>query len=624
MDTRLLHHYNTELDFMREMGSEFARHFPKVAGRLGMEGLECADPYVERLLEGFAFLAARVHLKIEEEYPKFCQHLLEIVYPDYLAPLPSMTVVQLQPDCGDKDLAKGLVIEKGTSLESGLGPNMQTPCEYRTADNVTLFPLTVVDADYMGTRAALANLGIKPGRQVSAGLRISIEAAKGIDISELKIRDLPLFLGGSGTVPMALYEHILAGVCGLSVLTGEKSDRQVFQLSRENVCAYGFEPEQAMLNYQSRSFEGYRLLREYFAFPERFRFVNFTGLDTVLSKASGQRFDLLIHLDNRNGDLENVLGKNNFIPFCVPAINLFPKRADRITLNNLDHEFHVLADRSRPLDYEVHQVLSVSGYGKQADEKKKFLPFYGLTDDHIPAEDSAFYAVHRRSRLLSSRQHSSGARSGYLGQEVFISLVDAEEAPYSTNLAQLGVQTMCSNRDLPMQIPLGQKNGDFTLRVNAPVDNIRCVAGPTRPRTQITTGDYVWRIINHLSLNFLSLIDEDQDEGAAALRELLQLYTKGDTVGERQINGLLTVSAKPVTRRLPIPGPISFGRGLEIKLVLDETAFEAGGMYLFGLVLSEFFRKYVSINNITETVVFTDSKREVGRWPVKAGLRPQL
>jgi type VI secretion system protein ImpG len=133
MDTRLLHHYNNELSFMREMGSEFARQFPKVAGRLGMEGLECADPYVERLLEGFAFLTARVQLKIEEEHPKFCQHLLEIVYPDYLAPLPSMTVVQLQPNCSDAELAKGLKIERGTSLESGLGPNMQTPCEYRTA-----------------------------------------------------------------------------------------------------------------------------------------------------------------------------------------------------------------------------------------------------------------------------------------------------------------------------------------------------------------------------------------------------------------------------------------------------------------------------------------------------------
>jgi type VI secretion system protein ImpG len=624
MDTRLLHHYNIELDFMREMGGEFARHFPKVAGRLGMEGLECADPYVERMLEGFAFLTARVHLKIEEEYPKFCQHLLEIVYPDYLAPLPSMTVVQFQPDCGDTDLAEGLKIERGTSLESGLGPNMQTPCEYRTAHDVDLFPITVVDADYLGTRAGMAKLGIKPGRQVSAGLRISIEVAKGVDASELQIKELPIFLAGSGTVPTALYEHILADVCGLSIINGDKAERQVYTLKKDNVCSFGFEPEQALLNFQSRSFEGYRLLREYFSFPERFRFVNLTGLDQVLPKCSGQKFDLVIHLNSRNNDLENVIGKSNFLPFCVPAINLFPKRADRITLNNVDHEFHVLADRGRPLDYEIHQVLSVSGYGKQAEESKKFLPFYGLKDDHVPAEDSAFFAIHRKSRLLSSKQHSSGARSGYLGQEVFVSLVDSEEAPYSSELAQLGVKTMCSNRDLPMQIPLGQKNGDFTLRVNAPVEKIRCVAGPTRPRMQATTGDFAWRIINHLSLNFLSLIDENPDEGAAALRELLQLYSNGDTVTERHINGLMAVTATAVTRRLPIPGPISFGRGLEIKLVLDETAFEAGGMYLFGSVLTEFFRKYVSINHLTETVVVTESKTEVARWPIKAGLRPQL
>jgi len=624
MDTRLLHYYNTELDFMRAMGSEFARHFPKVAGRLGMEGLECADPYVERMLEGFAFLTARVHLKIEEEYPKFCQHLLEIVYPDYLAPLPSMTVVQLQPDCGDTDLANGLNIQRGTSLESGLGPNMQTPCEYRTAHDVKLFPVTVADADYLGTRAALANLGIKPARQVSAGLRIGLEAAPGVDLSELKMKELPMFLGGSGTVPTALYEHVLAGVCGFTVITGDKKDRQVFPLSKDNVSSFGFDADQALLDCQSRSFEGYRLLREYFVFPERFRFINFTGLDKVLPKSNGQRFDLVIHLSSRNNNLENVISKNNFLPFCVPAINLFPKRADRITLNNIDHEFHVLADRSRPLDYEVHQVLSVSGYGKHAEERKRFQPFYGLKDEHVPAEDSAFYAIHRKPRMLSSKQHSSGARSGYLGQEIFISLVDSQEAPYSTKLAQLGVKTMCSNRDLPMQMPLGQKDGDFTLKVNAPVDKIRCVAGPTRPRAQVTTGDYAWRLINHLSLNFLSLIDENPDEGAAALREILQLYSKGETVAERQVNGLITVTAEAVTRRLPIPGPISFGRGLEIKVVLDETGFEAGGMYLFGSVLTEFFRKYVSINHVTETVVYTDNKTEVARWPVKAGLRPQL
>ncbi len=624
MDTRLLHHYNVELDFMREMGSEFAQHFPKVAGRLGMEGLECADPYVERMLEGFAFLTARVKLKIEEEFPKFCQHLLEIVYPDYLAPLPSMTVVQLLPDCGDTDLAKGFRIERNSSLQSGLGPNMQTPCEYRTAHDVDLFPITVVGADYLGTRASLANLGIKPDRQVSAGLRISIETATGVAVSDLTMTELPMFLGGSGTLPTALYEHILSGVCGLSIVAGEKSERRVFSLTKDNVSAYGFGSNQALLNYQSKSFEGYRLLKEYFAFPERFRFINFSGLGKILRQIEGQNFDLILHLQSRKVDFENVIGAGNFLPFCTPAINLFPKRADRITLNTSDHEFHVLADRSRPLDYEVHQVVAVNGFGKQAHERQKFLPFYGLKDDHGPREHAAFFTVQRKPRLLSSKQHARGARSGYLGQEVFISLVDSNEAPYRSELVQLGIRVQCSNRDLPMQMPLGQKSGDFTLSVNAPIEKIRCVAGPTRPSSKTTTGDYAWRIINHLSLNYLSLIDENPEEGAAALRELLQLYSDGHTVGERQINGLLKVSAKPVTRRVPIPGPISFGRGLEITLTLDETGFEAGGMYLFGAVLTEFFRKYVSVNHMTETIVLTDSKNEVGRWPVQAGLRPQL
>jgi len=608
---------------MREMGNEFAQHFPKIGGRLGMENLECADPYVERLLEGFAFLTARVQLKIEEEFPRFCQHLLEMVYPDYLAPLPSMTIVQLQPDCGS-DLAEGFLIERGTSLRSGLGPIMQTSCVYRTSHDVELYPVAVTDADYLGTRAALANLGIKPERQVSAGIRIKIEATKGISIADLKMKELPLFLGGSGTVPLALYEQILAGVCGFSIIAGSKTERQVFPLSSRDIQTFGFASNQAMLNFRSRSFDGYRLLREYFAFPERFRFINFTGLQKALGHINGESFDLVVHLKSRDNDLENVIDKSHFLPFCTPAINLFPKRTDRISLNKKDHEFHLVADRSRPMDYEIHQVLGVTGYGRHANESQQFLPFYGLKDDHIPAEDAAFFTVQRKPRVLSSKQNTRGSRSSYLGQEVFASLVDANEAPYKTSLSQIGVKTLCSNRDLPMQMPLGQKSGDFTLDVNAPVDLIRCVAGPTRPISQATTGDFAWRLISHLSLNYLSLIDESPDEGAAALRELLQLYSNGNTVGERQINGLLKVSAKAVTRRLPIPGPISFGRGLEITLTLDETGFEAGGMYLFGSVLNEFFGKYVSINHMTETVVLRDDKTEVCRWPVKAGLRPQL
>lgn len=618
---------------MHEMGSEFAHSFPKIAARLGMENEQCADPYVERLLEGFAFLAARVQLKIEEEFPKFCQQLLTMVYPDFLAPQPSMALVHMAPDPNDSSTAEGFVLERGTRLRSGLSADMQTSCEYTIAQNVTLYPLEVVSAEYLGNRAALARLGIQPGRKAVAGVRIEIKTLGGTALNELELDELPLFLAGSGHIPLWLYEQILNNICGLSVVTGEKNNAQVTDLPLANVKRMGFDADEAMLKYRSRSFDGYRLLREYFAFAERFRFINVCGLSKAVKSSEGERFEIVIHLSERKSDLENVVDQRNFLPFCTTAVNIFPKRADRIHINDKDYEYHVIPDRSKPLDFEIYQVLGVRGYGSKADDRQEFVPFYGMSNENRNEDQAAYYTVQRKPRITSSRQRAQGARSGYLGQEVFVSLVDADEAPYRSSLSQLGLDTLCTNRDLPMQMPLGQKDGDFSLEINAPVDKIHCVAGPTRPGPLssgsspgevTTTGEYAWNLISHLSLNYLSLIDQGQEEGAAALRELLDLYSNYSPVAKRQINGIMNVSTRSVTRRLPIPGPISFGRGLEITVVLEEAAFEAGGMFLFGSVLEEFFSKYVSINNLTETVVRSDRDIEIARWPVRMGTRPSV
>lgn len=618
---------------MHEMGSEFAHSYPKIAARLGMENEQCADPYVERLLEGFAFMAARVHLKIEEEFPKFCQQLLSMVYPDYLAPRPSMAVVQMSPDAHDISTAEGFVLERGTLLRSGLGAEMQTSCEYTTAQDVTLFPIKVVHAEYLGNRASMARLGIQPGRNVAAGVRIEFNTLGGASLQDLNLDELPLFLAGSGHIPLWLYEQILNNKCGLSIITGKKKEAKVTDLAVGNVSRMGFDASEAMLSYRSRSFDGYRLLREYFSFPERFRFINFCGLKSALQNAEGESFEIVIHLSERTSDLENIVDHHNFLPFCTPAVNIFRKRVDRIHINDRDFEYHIVPDRSKPLDYEIYQVLSVTGFGAQAQNRQEFTPFYGMENDQRSENQGAYYTIQRKPRLTSSRQRAQGARSGYLGQELFVSLVDAEEAPYSSDLAQLGLSTLCTNRDLPMQMPLGQKEGDFSLEISAPVDLIHCVAGPTRPGPSnsgsspgeaTTSGEYAWNLISHLSLNYLSLIDQDAEEGAAALRELLGLYSDFSTISQRQINGILNVNARPVTRRLPIPGPISFGRGLEITVVLEEAAFESGGMFLFGSVLEEFFSKYVSINNLTETVIRSDRDIEIARWPVRMGTRPRL
>ena len=237
----------------------------------------------------------------------------------------------------------------------------------------------------------------------------------------------------------------------------------------------------------------------------------------------------------------------------------------------------------------------------------------------------AFYTVHRLPRLLSSHQRRVGPRSSYIGSELYLALVDADEAPYSGHLQQLAVSTLCTNRDLPLHMPVGRGETDFTLNSGAPIKAVRCVTGPTHPRPSRAHGDTAWRLISHLSLNYLSLMDHDDQQGAMALRELLALY--GDLAEasvRKQIDGMISVRSQPVTRRAPVPGPIAFARGLEVVVNLDESAFEGAGAFLLGAVLERFFAKYASINAFTETVVRSTERGEIMRWPARIGRRQIL
>jgi type VI secretion system protein ImpG len=628
MDPRLLRYYNRELQHVREMGAEFAREYPKIAGRLGMEGFECADPYVERLLEGFAFLAARVQLKLDAQYPVFTQHLLEMIYPHYLAPIPSMAVVQLYPDTAEDLPPAGHAVARHTVLRSLIGFGDSTPCEYRTAQAVILWPLELAEARYLDTPAALAAAGLvpPPGRQVRAGVRLKFKTLSGVQAKMLALDNLPVFLAGADELPKLLYEQLLANAAGYTV----RAPRQGGEMVEEHheaaaLLARGFDDDEALLPYCSRSFSGYRLLQEYFACPERFLFAEFTGLRRLLARSEGDEFEIVVWLDRSVGRLHNAVDASNFRLFCTPAINLFERRADRIHLQQGKIEHHVLGDRTRPMDFEVHSVHDVLGYGDRQEPEQSFLPFYGSNERTWHRSQAAFYTLRREPRLLSSRQKQRGPRSSYVGSETFIALVDANDAPYSTSLRQLGMRLLCTNRDLPLHMPVGGSYTDFTLDTDAPVASIRCVAGPTKPRAPTATGETAWRLISHLQLNYLSLLDEEGEQGAAALREMLTLYCdEFDTTAHRQVEGVKHVTARPATRRVPVPGPITYGRGLEITLTCDDAAFEGTGAFLLGSVMQHFFARYVSLNSFTETVLRTLERNEVARWPAKLGKRPIL
>jgi len=624
MDERLLEHYNTELRHLRETAGEFAREFPKIAGRLALdkEAKEvCPDPYVERLLEGFAWLAARVHLKLDAEFPRFTQSLLETVYPHFLPPIPSMAVVRFDPDENDAALAVGVPIPQGTLLRSNLGKGERTACTFRTAHLVRLLPVRVLEARYF-TRD-LVQLNLPPEAGARAAIRIRLQATAGLPFKEIKLDPLQFFLRGADEFPSWIYEQIFARKASLVVQSPSERGRTLALLSPANIRQVGFGSQEALLPSGARSFEGYRLLREYFAFPQRFRSFELGGFAEQLKNCGGNQLDLVIALKEVDTRLEGRLDATSFDLHCTPAINLFSKHLDRIDLSNRFSEFHVVADHNRPLDFEIFEIEAVTGYGSEPGVEQEFRPFY-LARDADPGA-GAFYTTNRNLRVLTAREKQFGRRSTYGGTEVFLSLVDATSAPYRPELRQLGIRALCTNRHLPIQMAVGQGRTDFTMDVNAPVTAIRCLAGPTLPTPSLAEGRFAWRLISHLSLNYLSLIDAPGEAGATGLREILKLYAPAaDRQTARQIEGVLHIQSKPILRRVRTPGPVSFARGLEIVLNFDETAFEGIGVFILGAVLENFLAKYVSLNSFTETVIKTQQRGEIMRWPAQIGKRQIL
>ncbi|MFA5985308.1 MAG: type VI secretion system baseplate subunit TssF [Methylococcaceae bacterium] len=625
MDPKLLKYYNRELQHVREIGAEFAAEFPKIASRLGLDTFECSDPYVERLFEGFAFMAARVQLKVDAEFPNFTQQLLQIVYPHCLANTPSMTVVEFKPDLTDENLAKGIVIPKGSSLRSQVAKTEQTPCEYRTGQNLQLLPIEITRLDYLPTRVAVANAGITSNQylaKTSAALRVVLRSTAGVGFKAIALDKLPVFLRGTGGTPYRLYEQILANATALAVKFN-KDGHSIIQFGAGKMFrAMGFDYEEALLQHDLRSFDGYRILQEYFAFPERYLFVELNNLKALTADCDSTELELFILLNRADAQLTDSLDKSNMALFCSPAINLFPKRADRIRIDHRQAEYHLVVDRSRPCDFEVYSLNNVMGYPEGQSYEQRFLPFYGSKNAYQNGQELAFYTLRRHKRMLSSKQRREGVRSSYIGSEIFIALVDAAQAPFAKDLVQLGVETWCTNRDLPLTMPVGIGNTDFSLQISAPVKAIRCVAGPTRPLPAAYEGETVWKLINHLSLNYLSLLDSQANEGAAALRELLSLYAEQrEPAIKKQIDGVVSISAKNIVRRIDAKGPMVFGRGLEISVLLDEAAFEGGGYFLMGTVLEQFFARYVSINSFVETHIKTTDRGVVAKWPVRMGCR---
>lgn len=622
MDSKLLDYYNRELAYLREMGAEFAQRYPKVAGRLGMRGIEVADPYTERLMEGFAFLTSRVQLKMDAEFPRFSQRLLEMIAPNYLAPTPSMAIAELHPDSSKGDIRNGFNVPRGTMMDSQTLKKSGVTCSYTTAQDVMLQPIRIKQVELGGVPAdaPLNQLGLSQ-RGAASALRVRIECDDAVLLNHLSFDNLTFFLSGPDIQATKLLELIMAHGVGQFCQTVEKQPQRL-TLADDALRHEGFAADQALLPEDMRNFDGYRLLHEYFAFPQRFQFFSLHGLRPLLSRSTSAReFEIVVLLDKSEPALERVVDVSHLALHCTPVINLFPRVAQRQKLNEGQFEYHLVVDNIRPLDYEVFSVskLYASG-GKQEQIFRPFWSTYGSDDGNY----GAYFSLRREQRTLSEQAQRYGTRTGYVGSEVFLTMVDEKQSPWNDELTHFTADVLCTSRDLPLML-IQQGQANFVMPDSIPVKQLTLRKGPTPPRPSLAEGLNTWRLVSHLQMNYLSLMEQDQGKGSGALRQMLGLYANlAEAPIARQIEGIRDCQLRAVNRRVPEPGPIVFARGVGIELKVDEQAFSGSSPWLMGSVLERVFSRLVSMNSFTEMSLSSQQRGDIGWWAPRMGKRTLL
>lgn len=613
MDPRLLAAYSEELVYLRETAREFGEENESIAGRLGPKFPDEPDPYVERLLEGVAFLSARVQLKLEDQFPEFTQQLLSAIQPNYVAPTPSMAVVGFTPNAADPGLAAGAKVERLTTLTT-TAPGQDTPCGFRTGQAVDLWPVRLAQAEYLPTRAAAAPFAARAGVRAEAGLRIVLEATGETPLSDLPFDSLPIYLHGPETIPGELYRQLLGDAVAM---VGEGSGATGLPLPQP----HGWGSDSALLPADGRSFRGYRILTEYFACPERFLFVRLEGLRRAMAGCD-RRCEVVVLFSRSAASLSGSVTADALRLYCTPVVNLFEMQLSRTPVSPYQHEHQLMPDRTRPLDYEVYRLLDVVAHDDRG-QKRPVAPLYAF-GSLLYDRQALFYASRLRLRRLSTKEQRLRGRGEYLGSETWVSLSSPGDPDRVGQVRELGIRALVTNRELPELIRVGGRGGTLSV-ADAPVSEAVFLRAPTRPRPPMGLSDAAWRVIAHLTPNYTAFTAGEPAPNAAALRDHLALYARADDPAmRRQLDGVLALAAHPVTRRLSGADRHAFVRGLSLTLRLDDAAFENSRMFLFSAVLDRFLSEFAPVNSFIETRFHSPEQGEFAHWPPRLSQRPTI
>ncbi len=611
----LLPHYERELAFLRSHAEEFGRRYPRIAGRLAVNGDGLQDPHVERLVQAFALLSSRIHKRLDDDFPLFAESFLELLYPHYLRPLPSCSIAAFDAGGAASQLSRAVVLPRGTALNTR--PLQGVTCRFRTTSAVQLLPLRIAAVTFRGT--ATAPVGTEVPRAATALLSLQLEltspqaswATLGVDALRLHVDGDPSLVT---TLREALTSRVLATMVQPASVGAWSVDRQA--LPR----LVGLDDEDALLDFDARSHTAYRLLTEYFGFPEKFNFVDLP-LPAAVRNAPGRSLTLHLALGGLRSDgdearlLETVTSAN-LLAGCAPVVNLFATRADPIRVTHAATMHAVLPDGRRAWGHDVYAIDRVYRLHQTdaGEAVQVFKPFYSLQHDDLLREGD------EGGRYWFSHRQSGEGRSP--GFETEIGLVDLDFDPALPQTDTLSIDVRATNRDLPSRMSIGNPGGDLFADGGGPWREIRLLRKPTAPHRFDTQRGLLWRLISQLSLNHLSLTGS----GIDALKEMLRLYDlPRSATNQRLIDGLASVDYKVAQAFLEGEPFATLVRGTAIRLVVDDEHFVGTGLHLFAAVLERFFALYAHLNSFTQlTLVSSRTGQDLVKCKRRSGEEPLL
>ena len=637
------------------MGKEFAAQYPKIASRLALDTTDIPDPYVERLLEGVSFLTARTQLKLDAEYPRFVQRILEVVYPDFINQKPAAAIVNLEPTSQyNADVIN--LLERGKILRSLPIDEFKVSCPFSVTKTTEILPLRIEKAKYTDSIGYLPNtlpaLKQSSGKKVQSALRLDFSLSVPGACSEMLPDELSIFLGTELSKSSSLL-FLLASECVGVVCHSYENPKQWFYPLPTTPEHRGFREDEALSFNLDKSVSAFRIMQEYSRLPEKFLFISQKNIKQAVQQAEKKGhlpkvpehleeiindkgvnkkiityrkryFSLSFLFSNKIPELTELIGVDDFSVNAVPVVNLFRKKSSRFPVNIQDQEHHVVIDRTQPLNYEVYAIEQVKGFDTNNLQTVVFSPMYKSPDIGLFPEaqtQHAYFSARRADRVPSENSAKNGFRSSYLGSEVFLSLANNQNYAFNSNVQHLSVDAWCTSRDLPLIMPRDGES-DFLIEGFLPVKSIKLISKLTRPQEAVREDRALWSFLNQLSLNYLSLLNTDKEDAPVALKELLTVFVSSESdLLKKQIESITRVETSiinKVVRHYGVAAPI---RGINITVTLDEAQLGGVHPFLFGSVLNHYFRRLVSINSFVQLRIDTLQQGHIATWPSEIGER---